>query len=596
MAGCGAGPVAVSTGVQDLAIRGVIHGGQNPVSGSSIGLYRAGTTGLASAATNILTRSVTSDAQGNFTLTGAYTCANANDQMYVVATGGNPGLSGNGTNPAISMVAALGSCSTLSSTQFIFVDEVTTAAAAYALTGFATDARHIGATSTNAIGIQNAFLDAGLLANTTNGNAATLPSTQTIETAKLYSLADILASCVNSDGSAPCTALFGQATLPGTPAPTDTFQAALDVARHPANNVAGLFALIPAAPPFPATLSAAPHDWTMSMSLTGGGVSVPTTLGIDSKGNVWVADYNGNLTGYSAQGVPFSPTGTSTGSFTEIFGLAIDGGDNVWITSEESPIHGTTKGSLMQLYGFQSATPGTLKNYVSDNSINYPYWVYVDSINGYIDVANNANGPNITGTVSVFNSDGTLKTVLGNGYTPFPDTVYADANGGVWTANQTANYITHSPISGTPTTITCCSGGDGLALDAGGNAWVSNYYSSSVSEVSNTNTVLINQATGGGIASPAKLAIDGAQNIWVANFHSASLSEVAGSFSTAAPGTPLSPANGYGLDANLLQPLDVQVDRSGNVWVTSYSNNQVVMFFGLAAPTKTPLQNVPTAP
>ena len=71
---------------------------------------------------------------------------------------------------------ALGDCGNLSSTTFISVNEVTTAAAAWALGQFSAGYANIGATSTNATGIRNAFLDAKLIADSSLGVAATIPS------------------------------------------------------------------------------------------------------------------------------------------------------------------------------------------------------------------------------------------------------------------------------------------------------------------------------------------------------------------------------------------------------------------------------------
>jgi hypothetical protein len=82
----------------------------------------------------------------------------------------------------------------------------------------------------------------------------------------------------------------------------------------------------------------------------------------------------------------------------------------------------------------------------------------------------------------------------------------------------------------------------------------------------------------------------------VANYFGRNISEVAGSAGTLTAGTPISPASGYGLDANLLQPFSIAPDAGGNLWVSNFGNKTLTMFFGLATPTKTPLQPAPTAP
>ena len=269
-----------------MQIRGNVMGGQQPVTGSSIFLYTAGKTGNASSGTPILIVPVKTDGSGNFSLTADYTCANVNDQVLLVAQGGNPGLGGNAVNPALVLVNAFGRCGDLLTTQFVTINEVTTAAAAWALAPFITSANKVGATATNAAGIANAFLNAHLLADPTTGDIPKTPAANlTIESSKLYALANAIAGCTNSDGTTGCAALFAAATPPGGSAPTDTFKAALNIVRNPGNNVAAVYNVISATPPFPATLTAAPNDWTMSLDGNGGRVSCNDEPGADGVGH-----------------------------------------------------------------------------------------------------------------------------------------------------------------------------------------------------------------------------------------------------------------------------------------------------------------------
>jgi hypothetical protein len=50
------------------------------------------------------------------------------------------------------------------------------------------------------------------------------------------------------------------------------------------------------------------------------------------------------------------------------------------------------------------------------------------------------------------------------------------------------------------------------------------------------------------------------------------------------------------MDANLLLPYSLAIDPSGNIWVANTGSASLVMFFGMAAPTKTPLIVKPQAP
>jgi hypothetical protein len=133
------------------------------------------------------------------------------------------------------------------------VNEVSTVAAAYAMAGFATDATHVSSSGTALakVGIANAFANASNLVVIWSGFALTTTPEMngTVPQGKIYLLADILATCVNSNGAvtgptspSACYTLLSTATSDGTSAgiqPTDTATAAINIAHHPAANVAG---------------------------------------------------------------------------------------------------------------------------------------------------------------------------------------------------------------------------------------------------------------------------------------------------------------------------------------------------------------------
>src|SRR6201996_7634276 len=152
--GCGMGTSAVPDPVP-LTVNGRVHGGQQAVVGAQIQLYVAGSGGNGSASSPLLNTTVTSGVDGAFSITGDYSCPSSTAQVYLVATQGNPGLGSGGNNPALAMMAPLGSCGNLSASQFIWINEITTVAAAWALAPFAQDIAHIGASSTNYNGAPN---------------------------------------------------------------------------------------------------------------------------------------------------------------------------------------------------------------------------------------------------------------------------------------------------------------------------------------------------------------------------------------------------------------------------------------------------------
>jgi hypothetical protein len=591
LTGCGIGTTA-SSGTGTLQIRGNIHGGQQAVSGASVRLYAAGKTGNGSAATSMLALPVTSDANGNFSITGDYVCTNLEDQVYVAALGGNPGLPAGSTNPALVMIDALGRCGNLPTTSFISVNELTTVAAAWALAPFMVSADHVGASSTNTAGIANAFLNARLLVDPTTGLPGTVASNLSIETGKIYALGNSLAACVNSNGGSACTPLFTAATPPGQAAPVNTLAAALNVVKNPSNNVAAVYNASTPFPPFPSGLASAPNDWTLSMTVTGGGVVAPTSLGIDAAGNVWAAGYYGVLSVFSPQGTPLSATGYGQGTLSESYGLTVDPNGDVWVTMQETPYHNPTRGGIAKFGGATSGSQGTLRFVASDTSLDYPNAVVADT-NGNIMAANYANS-----SATIYNTTGGLVAgQLGSGSAAFPVAIAADSTHGLWLANQGDSTVTHVAANGTVLARpACCDGASGIAVDALGNAWVANYYNSSVSEVASNGTITLNGVSVGGLSYPSGIAIDGAQDVWVANYRATSFSHLAGNGGTKAAGTAYSGASGFGQDASLSLPYAIAPDASGTVWISNFDHNSLVAFFGLAAPTKTPLTPTPAQP
>lgn len=621
IAGCGIGTVQSTGTTGALALQGKVHGGQQPVSGATMQLYAVGTAGNDSAATPLIPNgsyalggapncvasanttcypNVLTDASGSFRITGDYTCPSASTQVYLVASGGNPGLSAGTTNSSLVMMTALGSCGNLSASTFIFVNEVTTVAAAWTLAPFASDAAHIGATATNSTGIGNAFLNARLLADTTSGLAATLPANLTVESGKLYSLANALASCVNSAGGSSCSPLFSAATPAGGTAPTDTFTAALNIVRNPGSHVSDVFNLIGSSRPYANDLSQAPNDWTMSMTVTGGGLDLPIALGVDAQGYVWVASQAGPLSEFTAQGTPVSSTGyggsLSPDPLTQVQGLTIDSNGNIWVANYNSLYTGA--GSVTEVLGSQSGSAGSFVTGTNgyptffDSSISYPSAISSNA-NGEIFIANNGSS-----SATIYNTSGQL--VMGSvgsnaNLYGTPLGIAADASGGFWLSNNDTT-IAHFNAAGTLLShLTCCQESYGMATDASGNIWIASYLSDSVSEASSAGVLNVNQQTGGGLYRPAQLAVDAAQNVWVTNLYGNTISELAGANATT-PAAPLSPSLGYGLDAALAKPYSIVPDAAGNLWVSNQNKNAITVFLGLTTPTATPIRPTPTAP
>jgi hypothetical protein len=385
-------------------IHGSIQGGQQPVSGSTIQLYAVTTAGYGAPAAALLTVPVMSAADGSFSITQSYSCTGV-DQVYLVAMGGNPGLPGNANNAALAMMAALGSCSSLlanSNSTFINLNEVTTVAGAWSLAQFMSSPTSASTSTTNTSGVQNAFLTANKIANTATGAAPgpTLPAGAALPVAEVNTLANILSSCINSNGSTgastACGALFAAATPPGGPAPTDTLTAALNIAKNPANSVPALFALAAPSAVFQPTLSAAPSNWLIGIHHAGGGLAQPTGVAVDATGNVWVSNAANSVSEFSPVGSPLSPAaGFTSGSLSNPSAIALDVSGNAWVAN--------LTGSVTRI-----APLGVSATNFSAGGFNLPSSVAIDGA-GNVWVANSGNG-----TVSGLTNSGS--TIAG---TPF---------------------------------------------------------------------------------------------------------------------------------------------------------------------------------
>ena len=577
-------------GEPGLSLSGVVHGGQQPISGAQVYLFAASTSGYGSASTSLLTTGagkdannnyyVNTDINGNFTLTGDYTCTSG-AQVYLVASGGNPGLTAGTNNTAAKLVDALGTCPSngtfYGAIPQITVDEITTVAAAWALSAFAVDTLHIGTSSTNTAGLANAFATAMQMVNsyygypytttpTVTGYTGGLSGNGTVPFTKILTMSNVLAACVNSTGiGGSCSSLFGYAPSTASVTPTDVFTAAVNIAQHPGTNVAHIFNLINTNAAFVPSLTSAPNDWTFSIAYTAPGSSTPTRAAIDASGDLWFGNYgNNSLTEMNPQGVVLSGTAGFTGS-----------------------------------------------------NLSAPWGVAVNPSNSYVYAGNNA-GNNVssftsTGTASIAYSFGIALGNTINFYQPAitsTGTRYLGSSAGVETIGAVLGYITNYAASGltygvainsagTPVAAsyanntlyigtTSYSGGalsspTAIAADHSNNYWITNSTTNSLSEFNSAGTAVTSSGyTGGGLSAPWGISIDGLGNSFVANSNG-----TISAFTSA--GVAMSPSTGY-TTASTGTFYSAVIDASGNVWAPN-TDGTVYKFVGLAAPVATPLNN-----
>jgi hypothetical protein len=645
--------------VVGAAIQGTVHGGQQPVTGATVQLWAVG-SGSYGATASALGSSVQTLTGGTFTI-GSYTCPSGTTQVYLTSSGGNPGLSA--ANPNIMLAAVLGNCSSAAS-DTVVIDEVTTAAAAFALGQYftptfgsaSTDSFGAPSTTQAQAGLVNAFATVNNLVKFSTGAAVTSASltgaagtvTATPESAKLNTVADILASCVNSLGTTDpdgyCNTLFSDVVPTGGTPPTDTLQAAVYMSLNPTSNntngsttnLAALYALqTGTGAPFIGA-SAQPTDWTIGIQYTGATpLNDPQNIAADASGNIWVINHNGTT---SASLTELSPTGASVVNVTVIDGQninalqprneAIDTNGNIWFDNTSSPSH---------FLEYNVASPSSSIDVLPAGG-GSPYGVAIDGNNNVFYTHESSSA---SATVEEF-LGGTLSSsaeVEYGLYSPGgtnqqPEYAALDPSGNLWMTNGTStsglesNIFQMSAYNGatactvfpcvasttgdttltqTYTDMVTSTGGVpalsepyGIAAGtAGTGIWLGNQSGNTVTHMTST-TAGTNYGSATSLNKPQYVAIDGAGNVWVSNGASSSNGSVSEFTGTGANvGTILSPVNSgtapftaVGFTHSGINTAEgITIDPSGNVWTAGQvaSTGGVFEIVGAAAPTVTPI-------
>ncbi len=338
----------------NVTLTGFVMGSLTGISGSTVTLYAAGSSGYGAGATVL--GMTTSGALGAFSLTFPRSVP-GNPQTYITATGGD---AGGGANSAIGLMAALGPASRLSDSTIIVINELTTAAAEWPLTPFLdSTGRILGAPASNTLGLKNAYIGFANLADinpstlSVSGNPSLfLPSgglcpgpVNCDGLERLNTLANILAGCVESASPfTACATLFSDSSN----SPTDTLGAAYQIVANPAYNVSALYGL--ASGPFSPALGSAPDGWEMALNFNDnntlpGGLfdHFPIAIALDASGNVFVAnvdggfDFNGSVSELTAAsdyrtGLSFD-NGNTDAEFYQPFAIALDTSGNVFVAN-----------------------------------------------------------------------------------------------------------------------------------------------------------------------------------------------------------------------------------------------------------------------
>jgi hypothetical protein len=602
-------------------------------------------------------------ADGSFEI--AYTPpADASAVLYVIADGGSAtpdslprlGQCRTFAGPVV-LASVLGAVGAGPAPADIVVNERTTVATAYALAQFIAGPRIGG----KAVGFQNAAAMAQNLANPATGAVgqvlASAPNGDETETLGSFnSLANMVAACVASPPA--CSALFALATPPRGPAPADTLRALADIARHPATSVeavAGLFALSKLAPaPYQPARPAdsPPAAWTLALRFAGDGVTMdgPGNLAIGGDGSVWVTDnyvYSPDPDAVVCGGtllLRFTPAGqyvpgspyTNGGLDGAGYGITFDPAGNVWVGNFgfASPACATPPGhNTVSKFG-PDGTPANATGF-TQGSIDWPQGTVSDR-KGNIWIANCGNGvitkyPEGDPTRALeFVADAACGT---QPECARPFDIAFNRNGWAFVTLNERNSVAILRPDGTPARGAPLGGAGlfdrplGIAADSLGNMWVANSAAlrmacptgvlnpvgtnGSITMIHRDGRSTRGPFRGGGLTIAWGIAVDGDDNVWVANFGDRRVSHFCGRDPRNCPpgattGSPISPDTGYAFDG-LTRNTAVQIDPSGNVWLTNNWKNQpnpegnpggyeIVAFIGLAPPIATPLIGPPTRP
>lgn len=617
------GAITISASPTGPALNGVVQAGVQPVVGASVSLYAAGTSGYASAATSIAT--ATTNKNGSFTILGTYSCPSPASQMYLVAAGGKVGS--NAANPNLALMTALGNCSNLGSAPVV-VNEVTTVASAYATSQLAandalsgnTSYLYLGSSSGNSAGLVNAFATVNNLVDITSGQVRYFVPVGNAAApyVVINTLADMLNSCTATSGGAegdgsPCGTLFAATDLLGTGkftgsvAPSDTLQAAFNIAQHPVSNYGYVLSLpspgnssslATSRSPFQPILTTNPNDWSLSLNYAvGAGSSSSDALGsfaIDAGGNLWITDTTANsVIEWNATGAAIS---TSAGYPAGGGSIAIDSTGNVWISGNSS---------LSELTSLGIPLPGSPFAGVAGGGSDAAF-----------DAQDNLWIANGTG-VSEFNNLGVALSPEGgftNAGVSGISAVGVDSANNVWAgfANNTA-YTTAILTNPGGQLIALGSGASGkvlpqMAADSSGDMWYVTQllagdgqvckappYAGKGSELVASCDQTEDTSGQSGVPLPTLniqgIALDGAGTFWVAGAGGTSgggLSFPPNVLPIVPGGTgSANPQGSYASPSLAAGTVRVGIDGSGNLWVL-LANNTITEYIGAAAPTVNP--------
>jgi hypothetical protein len=572
-------------------INGIVRSGNQVIPNSNVTLFRSGTgNGISILGDDI------ADEEGNFSISFNLP-SDENAVLYIIAE--NDPLNIAKTNQLsnslnVRLALMLGRLPVVSN---VVINERTTVAAAYAMAQFFVP----GGIDGTYPGLQNAADISQNLADPSDGGIASMlgsfPNGISTQTLPIFnSLSNMLAACVNSD--AGCIELFDLATSPGGDVPTNTLDAAVNIAHFPSQNLIELFALSEEQKVYSPALIEIEDitSWILALRYVGNGMELngPGNIAFDKDGNAWIAnnyvfelnpeDPEGNACG-DTHVLKFTPTGQDApgapyeggGLYGAGYGITLDPEGNVWVGN----------------FGFQGTNctkdftelSKSVSKFTGEGIAISPD-ATEDDPGGFMGAGETINQPQ--GTVS-------------------------DKDGNIWIANCNGRSITQfpggdpdlafeiKPVDETDTELLMRP--FDIAIDINGNAWASSNGNNSLYQFDIEGNI-INSLTGteaedAGINLPMGVATDSLGNAWVSNSGVITIacdgtdlpSLIDIIFLTLDPGftgvnasvtmiTPEGIPSDPFIGGGLLIPWGIAVDGNNNIWVSNFQGRRISQLCG----------------
>jgi sugar lactone lactonase YvrE len=517
------------------------------------------------------------------------------------------------TNPNLALMAALGTCGSLTSSSSLVVNELTTIGSIAALYPYMKGYATLGSGSSDLTAFDNAIAAVNEYTNIATGAVPgpTLPSGYYASSTEIQTLGDILSQCINSSGghagdnTTLCGQLFTLATPPGTGsvAPTDTVAAIVDILKNPTTNVSGIFGLLPSNGPFQPTLTASPATWNLPIvaqaatpviSLVSGTYTTTLSISINDSTSYATIYYTTDGSTPTSASIPYPTNGTSIQvassqtinaiAYASGFGPSSVASATYVIEPQVAPLTFTPAGgpyTSSQSVTIATATPGTSIFYTTNGSApstsSTPYTgpVSVSSsqtinaiaaASGYV----SSNVGSVAYTIASSGlSYGVISTIAGNGTSGYngdniqatsaevfaPNSVAVDSSGNVYIADSRNNRVRKITAS---TGVISTVAGTGTGGYSGDGV----------------------QATSAQLNNPEGVTVDSSGNIYIADIYNDRIRKVTAStglISTIA-GNGFFGYNGDGIQATSAElgfPNSVAVDSSGNVYIADTDNYRI---------------------